>query len=985
MGEIVLWIESKFETEAAVGNDSIAGDKIVSAGAGGELPDIRSLLLEVVSDRTAYPVDMLGMDQHLEADLGIDSIKRVEIIGSLKEKEPALAEITDEKYYEEIAQLRTMGEIVLWIESKFESGVHLEEALPPAQDVKEEKKVIINRYLLHLIDHPAEDAELSVPKGPLVILNNGHNLGNVLHKSLNKKGVKALLVKKAEKTEEDMEAGIYSADFSSEKGINACYAKIRGEHGEIFGILNLLGLGIKSHEDGIACVKESFLWAKAAGSDFLKKKGHDSFWMTVTGMGGDFGFSENSNFVPSQNGVHGITKTLSYEWPDARFKTVDFDPEDDVENMIKALMIEMGDKHDSVKEVCWLNGKRRAIALKMEKINDAADPFLSKINKDSVILLTGGAKGITADAAIHLAGKYSPTLILASRSVLPERARPELEDFLHMASLGEKDPRALKSKLIQQVKDQGATVVPALVNKKFNQIMQENQMRTNIKAMEELGAKVFYFSADCTDEESFSGLIRKIYKKWGKIDGVIHGAGVIKDSLVADKDEESFMQVINTKVKGAEILSRELDPETLSFLVFFSSVSGRFGNLGQVDYSAANEILNKIAVKLDRSWPARVVAINWGPWDGEGMVSAPVRDQFEKRGIYLIPRETGVKMLDQEISYKNGKGNSEVVALGAAKESAEFAHSMIQVEDTSVEKDFSYTFELDPAQHVFLDDHRIEGEPVLPAAVAMEMMAQAAMAAAPGYRFAGYKDFRLFKGIVLKGDASLNLNVTSRRIDVPGGPSAELESIISMPENKGYNINYRATILLGESGPFPELGFARLNGTKPFNLSVQEAYDTRLFHEGIFCNIKSIDGMEFGDSGKRGVKGVIEPSSPNMLIKGINADGWLIDPVVFDCAYQMALLWTQEACNMMALPSDIDQYICHRPYDGSEIFCEVHVNRLDIPKMNMDFIFLDKKGSVFAEALNVSVVLSADLNKRVLADLANKKKHVQEGWLVNNG
>ncbi len=974
MGEIVHWIESKFDTGVAMGNDSIAEDEIVSAGGGGKLPDIKSLLLEVVSDRTAYPVDMLGMDQHLEADLGIDSIKRVEIIGSLKEKEPGLAEITDEKYYEEIAQLRTMGEIVHWIESKFKAGAHGEDALPPVQDGKEEKKVLINRYVLDLIDHPAEDTELFVPKYPMLILNNGHNLGNVLHESMNKKGINALLVRKNEKTGANIGQGIYSADFSSEKGISACYEKIRGEHGEISGILNLLGLGIENHEDGIACVKETFLWAKIAGSDFFKKENHDSFWMTVTGMGGDFGLSEVSSFVPSQNGVHGITKTLSYEWPGTRFKTIDFDPEDDVENMIKAMMIEVGDEHDGVKEVCWLNGKRRAIALKMEKINDAGGPLLSEISKDSVILLTGGAKGITADAAIHLAGKYSPILILASRSVLPERTDADLKEFLNMASMGEKDSKGLKLKLIQQLKDQGAAVTPVFVNKQFEQIMQEYQMRTNIKTMEDLGAKVFYFSTDCTDEEAFSGLIRKIYKKWGKIDGVIHGAGVIKDSMIADKDEESFMQVINTKVKGAEILSRELDPETLSFLVFFSSVSGRFGNLGQADYSAANEILNKIAVKLDRSWPARVVAINWGPWDGEGMVSNHVRDQFEKRGISLIPRDTGVKMLEQEISCKNGKGHPEVVAVGVTKESAGLAHNMTQIEDTGVEKDFSYTFELDPAKHAFLDDHRIEGEPVLPAAVAMEIMAQAAMAAAPGYRFAGYKDFRLFKGIVLKGDALLDLNVTSRRIDVPGGPSAELESIISMPNNTGYNINYRATILLGAGGSCPELGFARLNGTKPFSLSVQEAYNTRLFHEGIFCNIKSIDGMEFGDVKKRGVKGVIKPSSPNMLIKGINADGWLIDPVVFDCAYQMALLWTQEACNMMALPSDIDQYVCHRPYDGSEVFCEVHVNRLDIPKMNMDFIFLDKKGSVFAEALNVSVVLSADLNKRVLADLMNEKE-----------
>jgi KR domain len=98
-------------------------------------------------------------------------------------------------------------------------------------------------------------------------------------------------------------------------------------------------------------------------------------------------------------------------------------------------------------------------------------------------------------------------------------------------------------------------------------------------------------------------------------------------------------------------------------LVFFSSVAGRFGNRGQSDYAAANEVLNKLAVYLDGQWPGRVVSMNWGPWLKTGMVSAEVQREFEARGVSLIPPMTGRHLFDQELHYGQ-KGQVEVI-LGA--------------------------------------------------------------------------------------------------------------------------------------------------------------------------------------------------------------------------------------------------------------------------------------------------------------------------------
>jgi NAD(P)-dependent dehydrogenase (short-subunit alcohol dehydrogenase family) len=154
-----------------------------------------------------------------------------------------------------------------------------------------------------------------------------------------------------------------------------------------------------------------------------------------------------------------------------------------------------------------------------------------------------------------------------------------------------------------------------------------------------------------------------VYEEYGRLDGVIHGAGVIEDKLIEQKDPDSFQRVFSTKADGAFLLARLLRFDQLRFLIFFSSVAGRFGNRGQGDYAAANEVLSKLAYQLDRKHAARVVAIDWGPWAAGGMVSPELARQFAERGVPLISRDAGVRMFDQELRLGR-KGEAEVVVGG---------------------------------------------------------------------------------------------------------------------------------------------------------------------------------------------------------------------------------------------------------------------------------------------------------------------------------
>jgi len=86
-----------------------------------------------------------------------------------------------------------------------------------------------------------------------------------------------------------------------------------------------------------------------------------------------------------------------------------------------------------------------------------------------------------------------------------------------------------------------------------------------------------------------------------------------------------------------------------------SSVTATFGNRGQADYGAANGVLNALAALLSARWPARVRALNWGPWDKTGMVSDQVKLQFARRGIQVIPASAGVAAIAREIKAKDSE------------------------------------------------------------------------------------------------------------------------------------------------------------------------------------------------------------------------------------------------------------------------------------------------------------------------------------------
>jgi NAD(P)-dependent dehydrogenase (short-subunit alcohol dehydrogenase family) len=220
----------------------------------------------------------------------------------------------------------------------------------------------------------------------------------------------------------------------------------------------------------------------------------------------------------------------------------------------------------------------------------------------------------------------------------------------------------LKSRLLERLSAGGKAVGPADLERAYRAVRRDREIRNNLAGLRDAGAVVEYASVDVRDAAAVAQTLAAWRERYGPPVGLIHGAGVIHDKLLRDKTPESFDRVIGTKLTGALTLVRLVDPGSLRFTAFFSSVAGRFGNAGQADYAAANEALNKLAVWLDARWPGRVVSIIWGPWSGVGMVSE-LEEHLGRRGLGMIPPDVGCSRLADELCF-GPKGTVEVVVAG---------------------------------------------------------------------------------------------------------------------------------------------------------------------------------------------------------------------------------------------------------------------------------------------------------------------------------
>ena len=586
--------------------EEVAGEpEAEPASATAEVVDIGAALLGIVSERTGYPIEMLGLDLDLEADLSIDSIKRIEILGALGERMGLGADDggARDELIEQLASIKSLREIIAWLEARRAAPVEedapaVEEPAASNQPAAVAAPETIGRYTLALKDAPS-----------------------VAHAEVTAVGGRRFVIAEADQDELARDLASLLTGGGAEVRIVAPGADL----GELDALIYLATLG-RNGRDPVKPLFELTRQAVARGATSV---------LAATGLGGRFGRADASRGWLHSGGASGLLKTVAKEHPELRVRIVDLDCGEPVGVLSAQLFTELT-AGDDLLEVGYHDGVRRTLAVTPSPAK-APNGSSKRIDRDAVVLITGGARGITAGVAIALAERFQCRLELVGRSPLP-RAQTDRE----IAAAA--DSAALRKLFLAR----GKLETPKAIESAVRREMGARQIRATLAAVEASGARVRYHSLDVRDGVAFGGLIDSLYTQYGRLDGVIHGAGVLEDKLIKHKTPESFARVYDTKVASARVLAERVRDD-VSFVVFFSSVSGAFGNRGQVDYAAANDTLDKIAHAMNARLDGRVLSINWGPWGGEGMVTPELEREYARRGIGLIAPAGGVAAFVEEL------------------------------------------------------------------------------------------------------------------------------------------------------------------------------------------------------------------------------------------------------------------------------------------------------------------------------------------------
>ena len=636
---------------------------VAHGGAGDAKPasaaEFSAELLKAVSERTGYPVDMLDMDAHMEADLGIDSIKRIEIFSNLSQRHSLVGDRDEEKLIEELSGFKTLREVVAWYERLLAPEAESTVAESPAKkapaplsspdeevesrDTPAESDPVLS-YVVQASNAPlAPDTTVAWPVGfPIVLISKVSPLAIALRGLLEAQGCQVRHVVPGAFTR-SIDASCLEVDLASLDAVAPLAELLRVDETPPGALVNLMGADEGgSTWDHKNDARALFMLLKVLGPAL--RRGADAGagrLINVTSFDGRFGLVGGAHTAVGSAGTLGVVKSAAREWADVRVKCIDAAPTLDPAELAARIMREMFSSSSDVEVGFDEDGRYRVDLVPRALERDNLGEFA--LEPGSVVLVTGGAYGITANLARMLADKYHPHLVLVGRSPLPGDEDELTRDVTDM--------QALRRLLTERLQTRHQKVKPAVVEAELKRLLKERDMAANLAAYRNSGCTVEYHCLDVRDNEAFSALIDDIYGRLGRIDGVIHGAGVISDKLILAKSVETFDTVFDTKVLPALTLAARLDLACLRFIVFLSSVAGRFGNIGQADYSAANEVLNKLADQLSHAWPhLHALAINWGPWDA-GMVNDDLRRLYASRSIQPIAPATGQRHFLDELEH----------------------------------------------------------------------------------------------------------------------------------------------------------------------------------------------------------------------------------------------------------------------------------------------------------------------------------------------
>lgn len=349
---------------------------------------------------------------------------------------------------------------------------------------------------------------------------------------------------------------------------------------------------------------------------------------------------------------NGIAKTLSIEFEEkADVKLIDFEENVAPDKMIELLEDELCVNDEKPEIGRTFDGKRWSTTGVLTKSVVHENRF--PLNENDVLLVTGGSRGVTSACVLELMKKVRCKVVILGRAEITE----ENADDEESAAITElKD---MKTLVARRFKKQGYKGPFINIELKARAIMAQRDMLKTFDKFKQIDREMHYYSCDVQNRENMKKVLGDIEREVGPIRGIIHGAGMLADCKIWNKQIDWFKKVFDTKYNGLINIIDFVDKENLKLVAAFSSVAGYFGNDGQMDYSAGNEFLDKFVHSFHQQYPnCRTLAVNWGPWDG-GMMDYIYRKTLTEKGYYLIPLEVGANYFVNE--FLNGLPSQQIL------------------------------------------------------------------------------------------------------------------------------------------------------------------------------------------------------------------------------------------------------------------------------------------------------------------------------------
>jgi 3-oxoacyl-(acyl-carrier-protein) synthase/NAD(P)-dependent dehydrogenase (short-subunit alcohol dehydrogenase family)/acyl carrier protein len=740
---------------------------------------IEAETLRVFAEVTKYPEDMLELDMEMEADLGIDTVKQATILSILGE--------TYQLERDEDLQLSDYPTIGHIVDLVYERGRGVEKRPTETREAEE----VITSYQ----PEPLPALDRTTLSRQVTVLNEvdlGPKDFDLQDKTVWILGDDKAPVSKLATACQQKNAHVVSFVFprsTSAQDVEAA-AKDLASNTAADAIIDCTHIGHLVHFDQLSADEARELLFMSSEARFALYKHlsssmkHPTKILCLTAMDGcvGAGSSDRPFTDPTYGALSGFYKGLRKEWLDSDVRIIDFAPqavEDQLETCIGQVLAEIEHSGTGV-EIAYPDARRAIVCIEDEETQAVRELSLGE---GDTLLSIGGGTGIASGILLALAERYPISFNIVGTVPLPE-------DVASLAQLDDEGLGQLKQDLRESLERKHAKLKPVMLKRAYERITKAIQVYRNIERMKSFGRQVVYTACDVRDYEKLEQSLNRARETLGPITAVLYAAGIDRSHLLDQKDVQEFHDVFTIKAQGVYNLMHLCQDDPLKLIVAMSSIAGRFGNAGQLDYCAANSFLSDWVKMMCHSRPGlHAISLVWSGWRDLGIAwrNELVRERSEELGLNLIEVDQGVAACLLEIEHVSE--DREVILHRGLDGFLERGLAAVHLPDYPlVDRLTKKDGRIDRTYRVFsvkrdalIDQHRLGPVPILPAVAYSELAAEYyALQAGPADQYV-LRDVSFANAFKLFHDEARELFVEGRPVNGEQAWEINVRSIFRPP------------------------------------------------------------------------------------------------------------------------------------------------------------------------------------------------------------